>query len=197
MFLDSQPARSPNGLAPNYPPLLRLSPSLLSSNCFPHNLLSDPHALNPVLSIFYENLGGQGAASSLALSLWSLPFIPFFPIFYALFPATGSPQLLWNPFVAHSFHRDGGVPPFLPNGYSQGLPWPSGRSIAIKDFSFTSHRPAPSVSGSRVALHCYFFLLHMGHDNVTSHSATKDQKRCSTHGMTFLQGTTSRPIFKR
>src|SRR6266480_3403710 len=121
----------------------------------------------------------------------------FFPRFYTLFRATGSPQLLWNQFAAHSFHRDGGVPPFLPNGYSQGLPWPSGRSIAIKDFSFTSHRPAPSVSGSRVALHCYFFLLHMGHDNVTSHSATKDQKRCSTHGMTFLQGTTSRPIFKR
>src|SRR5258708_32274565 len=30
------------------------------ANSFPHNLLSDPHPLNPVLSIFYKNTGGGG-----------------------------------------------------------------------------------------------------------------------------------------
>src|SRR2546428_7045715 len=35
-----------------------------------------------------------------------------------------------------------------------------------------------------------------GH-NVTSHSATKDYKQCSMHGMTFLPATTSRATFKR
>ncbi len=32
-------------------------------NSFPHNLLSDPHPLNPVLSIFCENRGGEGPSS--------------------------------------------------------------------------------------------------------------------------------------
>ena len=30
------------------------------SNSFPHNLLSDPHPLNPAVSIFYKNSGGRG-----------------------------------------------------------------------------------------------------------------------------------------
>src|ERR1700687_2804015 len=30
----------------------------LSSNSFPHNVLSDPHPLSPVVSIFYETIGG-------------------------------------------------------------------------------------------------------------------------------------------
>jgi len=29
-------------------------------NSFPHNLLADPHPLNPVVSIFYKNSGGGG-----------------------------------------------------------------------------------------------------------------------------------------
>src|SRR6267143_430892 len=33
-------------------------PPPLSSNSFPHNLLSDPHPLTPVVSIFYKN--GRG-----------------------------------------------------------------------------------------------------------------------------------------
>ena len=35
--------------------------SLTSSKSFPVNLFADPHALNPVPSIFYKNIGGQGA----------------------------------------------------------------------------------------------------------------------------------------
>ena len=31
----------------------------LSSNSSPHNLLSDPHPLNPAVSIFYKNGGGR------------------------------------------------------------------------------------------------------------------------------------------
>jgi hypothetical protein len=53
-----------------------------SSNSFPHNLLSDPHSLNPVVSIFYKNMRGRGAAlhglpaialSPLAATLMDLP----------------------------------------------------------------------------------------------------------------------------
>jgi hypothetical protein len=33
-----------------------------SSNSFTHNLLSDPHPLNPVVSILYKNGGGRGAS---------------------------------------------------------------------------------------------------------------------------------------
>src|SRR6266436_3588516 len=32
----------------------------LPSNSFPHNSLSDPHPLNPVVSILYKNSGGRG-----------------------------------------------------------------------------------------------------------------------------------------
>src|SRR6267143_649139 len=33
---------------------------LFCPNSFPHNLLADPHTLNPVVSIFYRNSGGRG-----------------------------------------------------------------------------------------------------------------------------------------
>src|ERR1700687_3051852 len=35
------------------------------TNSFPHNLLSDPHPLNPVVSIFYKTVGGGGHFSLL------------------------------------------------------------------------------------------------------------------------------------
>src|SRR5260370_23133233 len=53
------------------------SPGPLSSNSFPHNLLSDPHPLNPVVSIFYKNIGGGGPLLLQTLNSWSLSFIPF------------------------------------------------------------------------------------------------------------------------
>ncbi len=34
-----------------------------SPNSFRHNLLSDPHPLTPIVSIFYENIGGRGAST--------------------------------------------------------------------------------------------------------------------------------------
>jgi hypothetical protein len=38
---------------------LNVQPSL-ASNSFPHNSLSDPHPLNPVVSILYKKQGGRG-----------------------------------------------------------------------------------------------------------------------------------------
>src|SRR6266566_1601322 len=119
------------------------------------------------------------------------------PLFFLYFTHSFGQRVLLNSFGIWGDGYLGGYPLFLPNGLlpRSALAF-SGRRLATKDFSFTLHQPAPIVSGSRVAIHCYFFLLHMGH-NVTSHSATRDQKRCSMHGTTFLPGTTSRAIFKR
>ncbi len=40
-------------------------PTRLSSNSFSHNLLFDPHPLNPVVPIFYKNGGEQGGSQVL------------------------------------------------------------------------------------------------------------------------------------
>src|SRR5260370_3649265 len=37
-------------------------PTRLSSNSFSHNLLSDPHPLNPVVPILYKNRGEEGGS---------------------------------------------------------------------------------------------------------------------------------------
>ncbi len=98
---------------------------------------ADPHPLNPVVSIFYKNIGGQGGIVN-QLSIvgnvqtfkcaFCIPnastgrsdvqtfqrvseLSPLCSSSYTLFSATGFPQLFWNQFLAHSFHRDGGVPP--------------------------------------------------------------------------------------
>lgn len=47
---------------------------------------------------------------------------PFLSLLYTLPCATALPQLLWNQFVAHSFHRDGGCTPLLPYSFSPRLP---------------------------------------------------------------------------
>src|SRR6266478_2268551 len=46
-------------------PVARFSGSAAkrSPNSFPHNLLSDPHPLTPMVSIFYKNIGGRGAST--------------------------------------------------------------------------------------------------------------------------------------
>src|SRR5258708_11266021 len=46
----------PNSTTPL--PHFHISP--LSSNSFPHNSLSDPHLLNPVVTILYKNSRGRG-----------------------------------------------------------------------------------------------------------------------------------------
>src|SRR5713101_4326717 len=50
-------------------------PASRFSNSFRHNLLSDPHPLNPVVSMFYENGGGE---SCFALSSRAKRGICFF-----------------------------------------------------------------------------------------------------------------------
>src|SRR6266566_9983300 len=101
-------------------PLPRLSPSLFS-NSFPHNLLSDSRPLTPVLSIFYENIGKADARYFFKPAIFGLfHSSPFFPIFYTLFWATGSPQLPWHRGVGTWV----GTPFFCQMAYSQDLPWP-------------------------------------------------------------------------
>src|SRR6267143_3851485 len=69
--------RSTNPL-PHYP----LGSS--SSNSFPHNPLSNPHLLNPVVSILYRNMrGGVGPALSSNPQFGSPPFIPFSFLFFS------------------------------------------------------------------------------------------------------------------
>jgi hypothetical protein len=60
---------------------------------------------------------------------------PFFSGDCRLSYATASPQPLWNQFVAHSFSRDGGVPPLTPSWIS---PFPIRRS-QLYSSSFFSH----------------------------------------------------------
>ena len=93
-----------------------------------HGIISfaDPHPLNPVVSIFYKNIGGQGGMVNQLSIVGDVQTLkrsnvqtfqrvselsPLCSSSYTLFSATGFPQLFWNQFLAHSFHRDGGVPP--------------------------------------------------------------------------------------
>jgi hypothetical protein len=99
---------------PHYPP----GPFPLT-NSFPHNLSSDPHPLNPVLSIFYKNIGGQEATPYLEPAILASSTHPFF--FYILraplnnvLSATPLASIRCGLFPS----RRGGVP----CGYSQGLP---------------------------------------------------------------------------
>src|SRR5216683_3202313 len=90
---------------PHYPP-----------NSFPLNLFADHHPVNPVVSYRYKTRGGGAflvlQTFNLQLSTFDLfHSSPLCSSSYALFSATGPPQLFWNQFLAHSFHRDGGVPP--------------------------------------------------------------------------------------
>jgi hypothetical protein len=62
---------------------LNVQPSL-ASNSFPHNSLSDPHPLNPVVSILYKKQGG-GALSSRAkrgICFSLLPYISLLRCFF-------------------------------------------------------------------------------------------------------------------
>src|SRR5260370_25512367 len=67
-------------------PLSHNPSSSLSSKSFPHNSLSDPRTLNPVVSILYKNSGGRGmlfrvissVASDLLFPSFLISFLPFF-----------------------------------------------------------------------------------------------------------------------
>ena len=121
MFLDSQPARSSNRLAPNYPLPLRLSPSLFS-NSFPHNLLSDSRPLNPVLSIFYENIGKADARYFFKLAIFDL--FHSFP-FFLYFTHSFGQRVLRNSFGIGGWVGTWvGTPFFCQMAYSQDLHWP-------------------------------------------------------------------------
>ena len=92
---------------PHYPP-----------KPFPLNLFADPHSLNPVLSIFYENTGGKGPSFSATFQPYEVQTFKQVPDPSPSFSSpsrhtytTGSNQLLCNQLVAHSFRHDGGCTP--------------------------------------------------------------------------------------
>jgi len=60
----------------NPPPHYPLGSS--SSNSFPHNPLSNPHLLNPVVSILYRNMRGGVAGSFFEPSIWISSIHPLF-----------------------------------------------------------------------------------------------------------------------
>ncbi len=70
---------------PHYPP-----------KSLPLNLFADPHPLNPVVPIFYKNMGGEGCYRP----LWS-------------YLVTGTLTRLIS-FVCHSYENAGGVGLFFP-----------------------------------------------------------------------------------
>src|SRR6266851_845682 len=92
---------------PHYPP-----------KPFPLNLFADPHPLNPVLSIFYENTGGKGPSFSATFQPYEAQTFKQVPDLSPSFSSPsrhtytmGSNQLLWNQLVAHSVRHDGGCTP--------------------------------------------------------------------------------------
>src|SRR6266566_736870 len=135
-------------------PLPRLSPSLFS-NSFPHNLLSDSRPLTPVLSIFYENIGKADARYFFKPAIFGLfHSSPFFPIFFTLFWATGSPQLLW--------HLGGWVPGWVPPFFAKWLTpkiCPGLFREAPSDQGFLFH--ASSARPDRLGVTCRHSLLFL------------------------------------
>src|SRR6266478_9049529 len=97
VFAKLHPRRSPR--FSNLLTYQRLNvPTRLSSKSLPHNLFADPHPLNPVTSIPYKNLGGQGVPATLP-SFFSISHLPY------TFPSSVSR----NSFVCHSSENTGGV----------------------------------------------------------------------------------------
>src|SRR5882762_9280270 len=133
----SRPTTIPRPPSPN-------SPGIIS--------FTDPHPLTPVVSYRYKNIGG---GTFLALQTFNLELLtfdllhssPLFSLFYTLFSATGLPQPFVYQSLPHSFHRDGGcgVPPVV-STRQKGEP---SRLAVLRP----SHRPAPTLSGSRVTSH--------------------------------------------
>src|SRR5712692_6268079 len=123
-----------NPIFPSPVPLRHYPP-----NSFPLNLFADPHPLNPVVSYLYKTSGG---GAFLVLQTFNLQ-LSTFDLFhssllcsssYALFSATGPPQLFWNQFLAHSFRVDGDVPP------SRALASPAGPLFPYTPNSFRMRR---------------------------------------------------------
>jgi len=82
------------------------------SKSFPLNPFADPHPLNRVASIFYKNIGGEGAPTTFH-SLSPIPYnlSPFFSHSCTLFCAfLHSPKTQLSCFqsIAHSLHKNRG-----------------------------------------------------------------------------------------
>src|SRR5713226_256643 len=100
MTFDSQTPLSPKCSVSNCPPPPP-SPYPLSSNSFPLTLLADPHPLNPVVSIFYKNIGGRGLAPS---STSQLSTSSIHPLCFLNFMHSVMRRALHNSFGINSFH---------------------------------------------------------------------------------------------
>src|SRR5882762_27949 len=81
---------------PHCPPLS------LSSNSFPHNLLSDPHSLNPAVSIFYKNGGGRGPVRCLEQTCRRSNALLIHPLSFLHFTDTPTQRPSYNSFGINS-----------------------------------------------------------------------------------------------
>jgi len=142
LIVSRQPRRS---VPISTTPLPHYPSTLLSCNSFPHNLLSDPHPLNPVASIFYKNIWGRGVMSNFPISSFK-PLTPAFatdpqnaPItpFFATHPKSPSSK----PFVCHTSDTPRGVVGVMVNQESDADSCPAKAAAAAE------HRPVPTTSG--------------------------------------------------
>ena len=125
---------------PHCPPLS------LSSNSFPHNLLSDPHSLNPAVSIFYKNGGGRGPVrcferSNVQTCRCSSALL-IHPLSFLHLTDSSTQRPLHNSFGIRSlrtlFVATEGVPPCaLPTRPNQGLAGEGGGLTGVPDPSFS------------------------------------------------------------
>jgi hypothetical protein len=67
--------------------------------------------LSPLAATLTRNRGAALPGFDIPTFRRSFNLSPFLSCFYTLFCATGHLQLLWNQFVANSFHREGGCTP--------------------------------------------------------------------------------------
>src|SRR5216683_1807084 len=169
------------------------------------NLFADHHPLNSVVSYRYKTRGG---GASLVLQTFNLQ-LSTFDLFhssplcsssYALFSATGFPQLFWNQFLAHSFHRDGGVPPSRSLSPSIGplslCPPNSFRMRSSKNLSSRlSLTPLQSISISPGIAAKSFGMRSSTHFSPNSFRMRRSKKRWGgeVYGSTGRPASTPRP----
>jgi hypothetical protein len=128
-------------------------------NSFPHNLLSDPHPLTPVPSIFYKNMGGEGAPPTFrCLS----PFLnPPSPNSHGIISFADTHPL--NSVVSYRYKNS--------RGAGQQFPfWNSSLAIPLRQFPAAAHYsspfPPPRTLNPFFSYSCTLFCTHKNHNSL-------------------------------